>query len=46
MTGTRIARPEYSLPNPVVALDAETIEQSGETNITEFLSDQPALVGS
>lgn len=46
VTGSRIARPEYSLPNPVVALDAETIEQSGETNLTEFLAEQPALIGS
>jgi outer membrane receptor protein involved in Fe transport len=46
VTGSRIARPEYSLPNPVVGLEAESIEQSGETNLTEFLAEQPALIGS
>ena len=46
VTGSRIARPEFSLPNPVVVLDSSNIEQSGETNLTEFLAEQPALVGS
>lgn len=46
VTGTRIARPEYALPNPVVSLDSQTIEQSGQTNLTEFLASQPALIGS
>jgi outer membrane receptor protein involved in Fe transport len=46
VTGSRIARPEFSLPNPVVTLGGEAIEQSGETNLTEFLVDQPALIGS
>ena len=46
VTGTRIARREYSLPNPVVSLDSTNIEQSGETNLTEFLAEQPALIGS
>ena len=46
VTGTRIARREFSLPNPVVTLSGEAIEQSGETNLTEFLADQPALIGS
>ena len=46
VTGSRIARPEYSLPNPVVSLGSEDIEQSGETNLTEFLAEQPALIGS
>ncbi len=46
VTGTRIARPEYSLPNPVVALDSANIEESGKTNLTDFLVDQPALIGS
>jgi outer membrane receptor protein involved in Fe transport len=46
VTGSRIARPEFSQPNPVVVIDAEAIERSGETNLTEFLADQPALIGS
>jgi outer membrane receptor protein involved in Fe transport len=46
VTGSRIARREYSQPNPIVVLDSDNIEQSGETNLTEFLSEQPALIGS
>lgn len=46
ITGSRIARPELSLPNPVQVVTAETIEQSGKTNLTDFLVDTPALLGS
>jgi outer membrane receptor protein involved in Fe transport len=46
VTGSRIARPELSFPNPVVRVDAATIEESGKTNITDFLVDSPALLGS
>lgn len=46
VTGSRIARPELSLPNPVQVLSAETIEQSGKTNLTDFLVNSPALLGS
>jgi iron complex outermembrane recepter protein len=46
VTGSRIARPELALPNPVVALGAENIQESGRTNLTDFLADQPALIGS
>lgn len=46
ITGSRIVRPEFATPNPIQAFDAETIEQSGETNITQFLVDSPALLGS
>lgn len=46
VTGSRIYRPELSLSNPVQALSRETIERSGETNLTDFLIDSPALVGS
>ncbi len=46
VTGSRIARPELSSPNPVQAITAETVEQSGKTNLTEFLLDSPALLGS
>lgn len=46
VTGTRIARPDFSNPNPVVTVDSTTIQQSGQTNLTEFLSDNPALLGS
>jgi outer membrane receptor protein involved in Fe transport len=46
VTGTRIARPEFAYPNPVQAYTAETIRQSGETNLTEFLAESPALINS
>ncbi|MEI6486861.1 MAG: TonB-dependent receptor [Sphingomonadales bacterium] len=46
VTGSRIVRPELSYSNPVQSLTAETLERSGDTNITDFLLDSPALVGS
>jgi outer membrane receptor protein involved in Fe transport len=46
VTGSRIARPEFAFPNPIQAFTSETIEQSGDTNITDFLVDSPALLGS
>ncbi len=46
VTGSRITRPEFSMPNPIVAVTAETIEQSGQTNLTEALVTSPALLGS
>lgn len=46
VTGSRIARPEFAFPNPIQSFTAAAVEQSGETNITDFLADTPALVGS
>jgi len=46
VTGSRIARPEFSFPNPISSYTSESIEQSGDTNLTDFLLDNPALVGS
>lgn len=46
VTGSRIARPEFSSPNPIQSFTTESLEQSGETNIVDFLLDTPALVGS
>ncbi len=46
VTGSRIARPELALPNPVNVIDSTTIEQSGTTTITDFLVNSPALLGS
>ncbi len=46
VTGSRIARPELSAPNPVQSFTAESFEQAGETNVTDFLIESPALVGS
>lgn len=46
VTGSRIARPELSSPNPVASFTAAAIEQSGHVNITDFLAQNPALLGS
>lgn len=46
ITGSRIARPELAFPNPVQSFTSAGIEQSGDTNLTDFLTDSPALVGS
>jgi len=46
VTGSRIARPEFAFPNPIQAFTSAQIEQSGKTNITDFLVDSPALLGS
>ena len=46
VTGSRISRPDLDSPNPVEVLTAKDIQNSGETNLTEFLKDSPALVGS
>ncbi|MBO9623443.1 MAG: TonB-dependent receptor [Sphingomonas sp.] len=46
VTGSRIARPELSLPNPVQVVTSENIEQSGKVNLTDFLVNNPALLGS
>lgn len=46
VTGSRIRSPEFSQANPVVAISAETLEESGRTNLTDFLADSPALLGS
>jgi iron complex outermembrane recepter protein len=46
VTGSRISRSELSLPNPVQVLSAERIEESGKVNLTDFLINSPALIGS
>ncbi|MCM0001005.1 MAG: TonB-dependent receptor [Erythrobacter sp.] len=46
VTGTRIQRPEAATATPVVAITAENIVQSGVNNVTELLSQTPALFGS
>ena len=46
VTGTRIARPEFSQPNPIQSFTAESIKDVGATNITDFLLRSPALIGS
>lgn len=46
VTGSRIRRPDFSSPSPIFSVSADTIQQSGQTNITKFLTGYPALVGS
>lgn len=46
VTGSRIARPEFSRPNPIQSFNAESIKDVGATNITDFLQRSPALLGS
>ena len=46
VTGSRIARPDYQAPNPIVSFDATSIQESGDTNLTNFLLRVPALSGS
>ena len=46
VTGSRIVRPEFAAPNPITSFNAAAIQQSGNTNITNFLERVPALTGS
>ncbi|WP_299174986.1 TonB-dependent siderophore receptor [uncultured Brevundimonas sp.] len=46
VTGSRIRVQDYVAPNPVQTISAESISQSGQTNLTQFLQDVPALVNS
>ncbi|KQM36068.1 TonB-dependent receptor plug domain-containing protein [Sphingomonas sp. Leaf10] len=46
VTGSRLRRPDFDTPSPVISLGAATIQQSGTTNITDFLAQLPALQGS
>ena len=46
VTGTRIAQPDFEFSNPVASVDAQTIQQSGATNLTDFMQDMPALLAS
>ncbi|NJC33418.1 outer membrane receptor protein involved in Fe transport [Sphingomonas jejuensis] len=46
ITGSRIRQTEFDAPNPVVSLDSANIQNAGTTNLTNFLQDIPALVGS
>lgn len=46
VTGSRIARPDFEAPNPIVSFNAANIQQSGNTNLTNFLARVPALTGS
>ncbi|SOB79534.1 TonB-dependent Receptor Plug Domain [Sphingomonas guangdongensis] len=46
VTGSRIQRPDYEAPNPIVSFDAAKLQESGNTNVTEFLRRVPALTNS
>lgn len=46
VTGTRIRLQDYTQSNPVQSVTSEQIAYSGITNLTDFISDFPALVGS
>ncbi len=46
VTGSRIHRPDYELSNPVVSVSGENLAYSGVTNVTDFVSDFPALANS
>jgi outer membrane receptor protein involved in Fe transport len=46
VTGTRILRPEAATSTPVIAITDETLVQSGVTNVTELLTQTPALFNS
>jgi outer membrane receptor protein involved in Fe transport len=46
VTGSRIPDPDYAFSNPVTSTTGDAIQYSGVTNLTDFLSDIPALVGS
>lgn len=46
VTGSRIKRPDFSSPSPIVSLDASKLQQSGTTNLADFLTQYPALLGS
>ena len=46
VTGTRLRLPDYEASNPVVSVTSETLDNAGVTNITDFLTDLPALTGS
>lgn len=46
VTGTRIRVQDYVAANPVTSITAEAITNSGQTNLTSFLTDVPALSSS
>ena len=46
VTGSRILRPEFDAPNPITSFNATAIQDSGNTNLTNFLERVPALTGS
>lgn len=46
VTGSRIRQDSQNFANPVVSISSDLIQQSGKTELADFLSNSPALVGS
>jgi iron complex outermembrane receptor protein len=46
VTGSRIARTEYDVPNPIVVVSAEQLALSGNINVVDTLAQNPALLNS
>jgi outer membrane receptor protein involved in Fe transport len=46
VTGSRIRQDQQGFANPVTTFSSETLVQSGKTDLADFLSQSPALVGS
>jgi outer membrane receptor protein involved in Fe transport len=46
VTGSRIRVQDYVSANPVTSVTAEAIQNSGQTNLTDFLTEIPALAQS
>ena len=47
VTGTRLKLPaDYTAPNPVTSVTAQTLESRGVVNLTDYLRDIPALTHS
>ena len=46
VTGSRIARPELDVANPIVAISGEAIKKSGTINVSDILIRNPALTAS
>lgn len=46
VTGSRIRVQDFVAANPITSVTAESIENSGQTNLTDFLTEIPALAQS
>ena len=46
VTGSRIRRPDFDSPSPIISIGSQDLQQSGTTNLTDFLTGFPALAGS
>ena len=46
VTGSRIRQDAQSFANPVTTFSSETLVESGKTDLADFLTQSPALIGS